>query len=435
MRQPLDKHQFQVLAILSLVNFMNFVDRQIIGAILPLLQDDFSLSHSQAALLGTAFALMHSIFTLPLGMLADRTSRKNVMAAAVLFWSLATFVTGLARSFRLLLVARSLVGLGEAAFTPAATAIITRSFPAAVRARVQGTFNAGMFIGGCVGLGLGGALASSIGWRPTLFIVAIPGILLAWKIVSLHEPRVETAPRPVPLRNLLRLPAYAAAVVSGCFVTFSAYALIFWGTTFVVRHKGFGLGEAGLILGASLGVAGVLGIIVGAWLADRLMRRVAWGRVAVIVAGLALGIPFLVWAVHTPNRMVFLATFFTSGFFLSWYHGPLTAVLHDMTPERAHATAMGLYNAIVHLVAVTWAPLVIGAIADRWGLLRGMDIAAGTFVLGTLGFVVVLLLVRRASIVSSTSVNLPPRTDFREWTAATSPVGAAVTPPQSGSES
>jgi len=420
-REALDRTQIQVLALLTLVNFMNFVDRQVVGAILPLLQTEFSLSHSQAGLLGTVFALMHSVFTLPLGILADRTSRKNVMAGAVLFWSVATFVTGLVHSFRTLLGARALVGLGEAAFTPAATAIITRSFPLTLRARAQGMFNAGMFIGGCVGLGLGGVLAARLGWRPTLFIVAIPGILLALRIARLREPPVEAAQAPVPVLDLLRRPTYVAALVAGCFVTFAAYALIFWGTTFVVQHKGFTLQAASIALGFNLGVAGVLGIAIGATLADRLMQRVPWGRAAVIVAGLALGTPFLVWAVHTPSKSTFLIAFFLSGFFLSWYHGPLTAVLHDMTPERGHATAMGLYNAVVHLLAVTWAPLAVGSIADRYGLVAGMDVAAAAFALGTLGFAVVLLRLRRASNTAASSASLRTCKDFQEWPVAPDP--------------
>ncbi len=409
MRHGFDRQQISVLVVLTLVTFMNCVDRQIVGAILPLVQTEFALSHSQAALLGTIFGIMHSVFTLPLGMLADRTSRKAVMGFAVLFWSVATFLSGLVGSFRAFLGARALVGFGEAAFTPAATAIITRSFPMGLRARVQGVFNAGMFIGGCAGLGLGGALASWLGWRPTLFIVAVPGLLLALRIASLREPKVERATTPVPLRELLRIPAYVAALVSGCFVSFAAYSFIFWGTTYVVRNKGFSLLEASLVLGVNLGAAGILGILAGAALADRLMRRIVWGRAAVIVAGLVLGIPFLVWGVHVPSKTLFLVFFFVSGFFLSWYHGPLTAVLHDLTPEHAHATAMGLYQAIVHIFAVTWAPLVIGRVADRYGLQAGMDVAAVVFSLGALGFCVVLFLVRRRGALAPVAPEPDPR--------------------------
>ena len=409
MRTSFEKQQVRVLAVLTLVNFMNFVDRQIIGALVPLISADFLLTHSQAGLMGTVFALVHSVLTLPLGVVADRTSRKKVIGFGLVLWSGATFLSGLAASFRMLLASRAVVGMGEAAFTPAATAIITRSFPAELRARVQGVFDSGMFRGGCVGLGLGSAMGTWFGWRPSLFIVAIPGLLLAINVAMLREPKVRAADRrQVPLRDLLRIPAYVAALVAGCFITFAGYSFIFWGTSFVHSVKGFALEEAGLVLGANMIVAGVLGIVVGATLADRMARRVVWGRVFVITAGLLLGVPFLLWALHTPVKAHFIVFFFLGGFFMSWYHGPLTAVLHDLTPERAHATAMGLYQGVVHLIAVTTAPVVIGRVADRWGLLRGMDVAAGFYVVGALCFFVVLLLVRRHGAVARHAMSHAP---------------------------
>jgi predicted MFS family arabinose efflux permease len=385
--------QINILVTLALVNAVNFIDRQIIGALVPLIQTDFLLSHFQVSLLGTVFSLVHAVFTLPLGMLADRTSRKRVIGFGIVFWSAATFFSGLATSFRTLLGARALVGVGEAAFTPAAAAIITGSFPVALRARVQGVFDAGMFIGGCVGLGLGSVLAAWVGWRPALFIVALPGLLLAWRIARLREPRVEPS-RPVPILQLLRIRAYVAVLVSGWFITFAAYGFIFWGTTFVHRVKGFELGEAGVILGANLLVAGVLGIVVGAALADRMMQRVEWGRIFIIALGLLLGVPFLFISFHTSNKPLFVVFFFIAGFFMSWYHGPLTAVLHDLTPTRAHATAVGLYNAFVHFFAVTWAPPVVGRVADRWGLLHGMHVALAAHLIGALCFIACIWFVR-----------------------------------------
>jgi MFS transporter, Spinster family, sphingosine-1-phosphate transporter len=232
----------------------------------------------------------------------------------------------------------------------------------------------------------------------------------------------------VPLSDLLRIPAYVAALVAGCFITFAGYSFIFWGTSFVHSVKGFALEEAGLVLGANMIVAGVLGIVVGATLADRMARVVVWGRVLVITVGLLLGVPFLFWALHTPAKAHFIVFFFLGGFFMSWYHGPLTAVLHDLTPERAHATAMGLYQGVVHLVAVTSAPIVIGRVADRWGLLRGMDVAAGFYVVGALCFFVVLLLVRRHGAVPRPALSHAPDV------AVPSPVTAADARP-SGSVS
>src|SRR5271170_4476108 len=139
--------QWQVLLILMLVNFVNYVDRQIVFALFPYLRHDFGLTNLQLGALATAFTVVLSLGSVPLGMLADRVSRRAVISAGILFWSGATFFTGLANSFRTLLIARGMVGIGEAAYTPAGAAVITASFPKEVRARVQGAFDIGMFIG------------------------------------------------------------------------------------------------------------------------------------------------------------------------------------------------------------------------------------------------------------------------------------------------
>lgn len=386
--------QVRVLAVLTLVNFLNYVDRQVAYGLVPLIKTEFTLSNFQVGLLGTVFSVVHSLGALPLALLADRVSRRLVISSGVIFWSLATFVCGLASSFRQLLAVRALVGVGEAAFAPAATAIITGSFARGLRARVQGVFDTGMFIGGSVGLGLGGLLAEWIGWRAAFFVVGFPGLLLALSVLRLPEPAVAKA-ELIPLRDLLRVPAYVTVLISGWFITFAAYALIFWGTEFVYRYKGFRLGEAGIILGLTLAVAGVLGILTGAALADRLVRVMPSGRILVIGVGLLLGSVPLLAALHTAHKTLFVALFFVACFFLSWYHGPLTAVVHDLIPERAHATAMGMYLTFVNLFAITLAPVVVGALADRFGLLAAMHAAVAALVAGALCCVGVVYCIRR----------------------------------------
>src|ERR1700747_11102 len=133
--------QKKVLTILLLVNFVNYVDRQIIFSLFPAIRRDFGLSFEQLGYLATAFTVVLSVGSFPLGMLADRVSRRAVISAAVLFWSGATFLTGIANAFRTLLAARGLVGVGEAAYSPAGAAVLSASFPSEVRARVQGAFD------------------------------------------------------------------------------------------------------------------------------------------------------------------------------------------------------------------------------------------------------------------------------------------------------
>jgi MFS family permease len=125
-----------VLVILMLINFVNYVDRQIIFSLFPSLRAEFGLTREQVGSFATAFTIVLAIMSLPLGMLADRVSRRMVISAGVIFWSAATFFSGLAHSFHTLLAARGLVGVGEAAYTPAGTAVISATFPKEIRARV-----------------------------------------------------------------------------------------------------------------------------------------------------------------------------------------------------------------------------------------------------------------------------------------------------------
>src|SRR5580704_10503205 len=140
--------QFRILSILMLINFVNYVDRQIVFALFPSLRHDFGLNYVQLGYLATAFTVVLSLASFPLGMLADRSSKRVVISVAVLFWSGATFFSGLAGSFRSLLAARGLVGVGEAAYNPAGASLISASSPGEMRARVQGAFDIGMFVGG-----------------------------------------------------------------------------------------------------------------------------------------------------------------------------------------------------------------------------------------------------------------------------------------------
>jgi MFS family permease len=313
----------------------------------------------------------------------------------VVVWSLATFLTGLSQSFRTLLAARALVGVGEAAYTPAGTAIISATFPKRVRASVQGYFNAGMFAGGAIGIALGGMLADWLGWRPAFFIVGVPGLLLAFTIRGLKEPERQAKQHGLPVRDLLRVPAYLMILVSGWFASFAGYGYVAWGPAVVQEFKGFGPREAGVMLGLIVVIAGLAGILTGAFLSDRLARKVPWGRVAIVPVGFVISAPLVFFALHTQSKLLFAVLFGLGAYFLSWYHGPVTAVIHDLIPARGHGTAIGIYLFFVNLFAMAVAPLLIGQIADRSNLFWGLHTAIAAQLIGGLLFFYVLVLIRR----------------------------------------
>jgi MFS family permease len=390
-----DRKQWRVLYILMLINFVNYIDRQIIFSLFPAIRHEFALSYVQLSYLATAFTVVLSLGSFPLGMLADRVSRRAVISAAVLFWSGATFFSGMASSFRSLVAARGLVGVGEAAYNPAGAAVITASFPGEIRARVQGAFDIGMFIGGATGIALGGIIVQSFGWRPAFFLVGIPGVILGLSSLRLPETQGSSSKEGMPMRELLRVPAFLALLVSGWFCSFAGYAYVAWGPDLVQEYKGFTAREASLALAISIVAGGTSGIAVGAYLSDLFAKARNWGRVAIIPVGFVLGAPAIFFALHSTSKFSFILFFGLGAFFLSWYHGPLTATIHDLVPPRGHATALGFYNLFVNLFAMALAPLLIGKVADRYNLITALHIPIAAQLIGAAFLLVVIQFIRR----------------------------------------
>jgi MFS family permease len=385
--------QWQVLLILMLVNFVNYVDRQIVFSLFPSFRHEFGLTYVQLGYLATAFTVVLSLASFPLGMLADRISRRAVISAGVLFWSGATFFSGLASSFRALLMARGLVGIGEAAYTPAGAAVISASFPQEVRARVQGAFDMGMFIGGATGIALGGVIAS-FGWRFAFFLVGIPGVVLGLTALRLPKSVASVAKESMPVRELLRVPAFLALLASGWFSSFAGYAYVAWGPELVQDYKGFSARQAGLALGLTIVLGGTIGIATGAYLSDLLAKLRSWGRAVIVPVGFVLGAPAIYFSLHASGKIHFLLFFGLGAFFLSWYHGPLTATIHDLVPPRGHATALGFYYLFVNLFSMAVAPVLIGRLADRYNLITALHVPIFAQLAGAAFFVVVIQCIR-----------------------------------------
>src|SRR5215469_103641 len=387
--------QRKAITILWLVNFVNYVDRQVIFALFPYLRHDFGLRYEQLGYLATAFTVVLSLSTLPLGMLADRFSRRWVISCGVLFWSAATFLSGLAGSFRSLLSARAMVGVGEAAYAPAGTAVLSATFPKELRARIQGLCDIGMFAGGATGIALGGMMAHSFGWRMAFFCVGIPGLLLGLSAMRLPEPVRDRSEAAIQVRELLRVPAYLAVLAAGWFSSFAGYTYIAWGPDLIQEVKGFTVLESAMALGGVVVLGGALGIATGAYFSDRLAKRRPWGRPLIIPIGFLLGGPPIFAALYTSAKVPFLLLFGLGAFFMSWYHGPLTATIHDLIPPSGHATALGLYYLFVNLFAMALAPLVVGRAADHYGLVHALRIPIAAQLMGGACFVLVVFLIRQ----------------------------------------
>jgi MFS transporter, Spinster family, sphingosine-1-phosphate transporter len=391
---PLTSYQIRLLAVLALINFVNFAARQVFVPIIPLLRNDLHVSDAELGSLQTFLLLVLAVGSIPFGFFADRFSRKAIIAIGIVCWSAATFAGGLTSSFLFFLIARSVVGLGEAAYAPAAQSMISGGFPQERRAVAQAIFASGMLLGGAAGHVLGGIVGPRYGWHEALFVVALagiaPGIALFWIEEPPRGPRSEV----VPIARLLHVPAFVAMICAGICVTFSSVSLLTWSTDFAVSYKDFSLREASVSLACIGLLSALIGVLTGGFVADRLHRNFSYGRIIAIVAAFLLAAPCLLVAIQSEEKSTVLIALAVAGFFMSWYHGPVTAVLHDMMPRRAHATSVGVYMFATQLFGGL-GPHVIGKISDLRDLQLGLQIAVAVMVCGALLMLLVIHFIRR----------------------------------------
>ena len=238
-------------------------------------------------------------------------------------------------------------------------------------------------------------MAQSFGWRPAFFFVGIPGVILGLCAARLPKARLSSSRECMPMRELLRVPAFVALLVSGWFCSFAGYAYVAWGPELIQEYKGFSPREAGLTIALAALVGGTCGIATGAYLSDLLAKVRNWGRAVIIPGGFVLAAPAIFFALHSTSKLHFVLFFGFGAFFLSWYHGPLTATIHDLVPPRGHATALGFYNFFVNLCSMAAAPLLIGKVADRYNLITALHVPIAAQLFGAAFFVVVIQCIRR----------------------------------------
>jgi len=390
----LSSSQIRLLAVLALINFVNFAARQVFVPLIPLLREHLHATDAQLGSLQTWLLVVLAVASLPFGFFADRLSRKAIIGVGIFFWSVATFAGGLVSSFAFFLIARALVGLGEAAYAPAAQSMISGAFPIERRAVAQAIFATGMLLGGASGHALGGVIGQRYGWQAAFFIVALAGVIPGLALFGIQEPPRGPRSEVVPIWRLLSVPAFVSMIAAGICITFSSVSLLTWSTDFAVNYKDFSLREASVSLAVIGLLSALLGVLTGGFVADRLHRSFSYGRIIAVVVAFLLAAPFLLLAIQSEEKSTVLIGLSIAFFFMSWYHGPVTAVIHDMMPRRAHATSVGVYMFATQLIGGL-GPNVIGKISDLRDLQLGLQIAVAVLVCGALLMLLVIHFIRR----------------------------------------
>jgi MFS transporter, Spinster family, sphingosine-1-phosphate transporter len=382
---------YQALLVLTLINLVNYLDRYIIAAALPSIQRDFGINDTQSGLLGTLFIVVFMVFSPLGGFLGDRYPRKVLVGGGVLLWSLATGASGLATSFGVLLVARAVIGIGEAGYGAVAPSIISDLFPRAQRTRMLSFFYIAIPVGAAAGYGLGGWLSQAYSWHVAFFAAGAPGLVLAVMAFRMKEPRrgamdgpeaQEKLPFRVGLRGLAGNKTFWWTTTGYTLMTFSIGGLAFWMPTFLVRERGMSADSTGLVFGGITAVAGLLGTMAGGWLGDRMDRKGEGGGLRVSGVGLLLAAPFMYVAVNLASPVATFATIFVAQFLIFLNSGPINAAIVNCVPPAFRAFAMGLNVLCIHLLGDALSPTLIGQVADLASLGLAIELNALPVLLG-----------------------------------------------------
>ena len=348
------------LAVLFLVNVLNYYDRQTLAAILEPLRHEFSLSDAQLGGLFTLFTVVFALAGLPLGKLADTRSRRGLLAAGIAVWTGLTAMAGLATSYALLLGTRLGVGIGEAVCTPAAASWIGDLVPASRRARAMAGFMMAVPVGIMLSSAISGPVAQAHGWRMALVVAAIPGLVLVPAVLWLREPE---RPRPeVAGDGVAALPAvFWWIAASGALVNFALYSFSTFLPAFLTRYHGMSVAQAGIWTGIGSGVSGILGAVAAGLLGDRVKNRLYLAAGASLAAAGpmcgALGMP-----AGSAAGAVCLAM--TGYGLLQMYYGLVYAAIQDVVAPAMRGRAMAVYFLVTYLGGASWGPLLTGRLSD-----------------------------------------------------------------------
>lgn len=363
----------KVLLLIVGVSLFNYIDRQVLYAVFPLIKKDLFLTDTQLGMLASAFMIVYMCFAPLVGYFGDKYKRPHIIGVSAVFWSLATIFTGLTKTYPQMLVTRAAVGVGEAGYGTVSPSYLAEWFPENKRARVMAIYVLGIPVGSAIGYLLGGVLGQNFGWRAAFYIVAVPGILLGISAMFLRETPGKMAARrekikPGQYRELFRNRTFLLIAFSQAIGTFSIGGLAAWMPSFFVREFGVSVARAGLYFGAVTVLAGITGSLAGGWLADWLRAKTRRAYFIVGYLSFFLSMPFGVLAVLADSLPMALAMVLLAEFFIFLHSGPYHAAIVEITPVNMRSMAFALDIFILHAFGDAVSPTILGMISDAGGL-------------------------------------------------------------------
>ena len=382
------------LGVVTILNFLNYIDRFILAAVLPRVKSELVLTDFQLGLLADVFLVTYFVTSPLFGALGDRLSRPRLMSAGVTVWSMATAAAGFTADFVQLLIARAWVGIGEAAYATISPALLSDYFPRSQRGRAFAVFYVAIPVGSAAGFLLGGTLERAFGWRAAFYAVGLPGIVLALLALRVPDPvrgateepsslgrgRRDSQRADAPgegfstrtLSDLFRNKAYVGTVLGYAAYTFALGGLAFFMPTYFERVRGLELARADFIVGGVTVLAGLSGTFLGGYLGDWIAARVKYGQLWLSgLSSIAAVIP--AWlALTVASSPTYIVWFFLAEFLLFLSTGPINVMIVSVVPADARARAMAVSIFTIHLFGDAISPPIIGWLADTHGLARAV---------------------------------------------------------------
>jgi MFS transporter, Spinster family, sphingosine-1-phosphate transporter len=367
------------VAVFTALQLLNFIDRYAPSAVKDLFKADLSLTDQQTGLVFSAFVLVYMVACPVFGTLAERGNRPRLLALGVAGWSLATAGAAFANDFASLMVARALVGIGEAAFITISPTMIADLYAPEKRNRILTIINAATPIGVAIGFSLAGLFGQWWGWRTAFVVVGLPGLLLAVVALWLPDPmrgrfdEDDANGRTPPawsgvLKGVSANRRYLFATAGYIAMTFALGGIGDWVPTLLSRERGFSLGEAGTVAGLSVVVGGLIGTVVGGALSEVLRGKVREPLFVVCGVSCVPGALLAAWAVLIARGPTEIAVALAlAQVFLWMFNGPVNALVVNALDAGVRARGFGLALLLTHLLGDVISPPIIGRVASATG--------------------------------------------------------------------
>jgi MFS family permease len=361
------------LVVLSLVALIDAVDRGILPGVLSDVQDDLGFSDFESGVLGTAYILAGFLVVMPAGYLADRSRRTRVISLVLLSWGAISALNALVQNLAQFIAIRAALGIGETVDNPASQSLLADYYPAERRGRAYAAQRAAPIVGNALGLGIGGVVGATLGWRWAFVLVGVPGSVIAYFCWRLPEPvrkstdtsRRGWAAARADTRQLLRVRTLRALMVGTAIGTGALAGIGFWAAEFYERHTTLSADQASGVVGGLILLGALTGTLFGGWARDRIAARVAGASMALTAVSQTFGAISLMIVfldVPMPVRLFFSVVgvaLIVAGF------PALAATTAEVVPAHVRGLAFSITGFASALTSAI-SPLLIGFISNRF---------------------------------------------------------------------